>query len=335
MPLLDIRNLTINVKTAAGIRRAVDRVDICLNEGKIYSLIGESGSGKTLIAKAILGIGERNWNITADRFEFDGIDMLKLSARTRQHIISAHMSLISQDSQRCLNPSMTIGQQLVLSIPNRRLKGSFWSRPGRRLKEAITLLHRVGIKNPKEIMDRYPFAITKGECQKILIAIAIANKPKLLIADEPTNTMDTVTESQIFRLFASLNQNHGTTILLINRDFQMVTNWTDRIDVLYCGQLIEFASSKALASCPHHPYTDALLKSTLEFQKPLAHKSPLYALPGIIPSLENLPIGCRFGPRCPYAQKKCIVYPHLTRIRDHAFACFYPVNMRHKDEHDS
>lgn len=330
MPILDIRNLTIDLDTPTGTYRAVDRINIRLKEGEIYSLVGESGSGKTLIAKAILGIANPRWRITADRFKFDNIDMFKLSPKARRRLISENVSMISQETQTCLDPSMTIGRQLISAIPNRTLRHSFWRRARNRKERAIELLHRVGIKEHKQIMRSYPFELTEGECQKVLIAIALANQPKLLIADEPTNALEASTEIQVFRLLASLNQNQGTTILLINHDLQMVTRWTDRIDVLYCGQMVEMAPSNKLATCPHHPYTEALLKAIPDFQKDLPHKSPLYALPGVIPSLENLPIGCRLGPRCPYAQKKCIITPRLTAIKDHAFACHYPVNMEGK-----
>lgn len=333
MPLLDIRNLTLDITTPTGIRRAVDRVNIRLTAGEICSLVGESGSGKTLIAKAILGITNTGWEITADRFKFDNIDLLKLSPKARRRIISENISMIFQETQSCLDPSMTIGRQLITAIPKRTLKCNLLTYFKSLKSRAIELLHRVGIKEHKEIMRSYPFELTEGECQKVMIAIALANQPKLLIADEPTNAMEAATEIQIFRLLASLNQNHGTTILLINHDLQMVTRWTDRINVLYCGQMVEMAPSEKLAVKPHHPYTEALIKAIPDFQKALPHKSQLYALPGVIPSLENLPIGCRLGPRCPYAQKKCIITPSLTEIKDHAFACHFPLHMEQTNEY--
>ena len=187
-------------------------------------------------------------------------------------------------------------------------------------------MHRVGIKDHKEILKSYPFELTEGECQKVMIAIALANQPKLLIADEPTNAMEATTEAQIFRLLASMNQNMGTTILLISHDLQMVTRWTDRINVLYCGQTVEVADSEDLIKSPYHPYTQALIYAIPDFGKAMHHKSPLNTLPGVIPSLEHLPIGCRLGPRCPYAQKKCIQAPELIPIKDHSVACHFPLN---------
>lgn len=326
MALLDIRNLTIEFITPDGLLRAIDRVSLKLSEGEIRGLVGESGSGKSLIAKAILGATNHNWKISADRFHFNNIDLLKLTPKQRRRVISDNVSMIFQEPQSCLDPSMKIGQQLINAIPRRTFKGHWWQRLFWRKHRAIELLHRVGIKDHKEILKSYPFELTEGECQKVMIAIALANRPKLLIADEPTNSMEATTEAQIFRLLASMNQNIGTTILLISHDLQMVTRWTDRISVLYCGQTVEVADSEDLIKSPYHPYTQALIYAIPDFGKAMPHKSPLNTLPGVIPSLEHLPIGCRLGPRCPYAQKKCIQAPELIPIKDHSVACHFPLN---------
>ncbi|MBI0029386.1 peptide ABC transporter ATP-binding protein [Gilliamella apicola] len=326
MALLDIRNLTIEFITPDGLLRAIDRVSLKLSEGEIRGLVGESGSGKSLIAKAILGVTNHNWKISADRFHFNDIDLLKLTPKQRRKVISDNVSMIFQEPQSCLDPSMKIGQQLINAIPRRTFKGHWWQRFFWRKNRAIELLHRVGIKDHKEILKSYPFELTEGECQKVMIAIALANRPKLLIADEPTNSMEATTEAQIFRLLASMNQNIGTTILLISHDLQMVTRWTDRISVLYCGQTVEVADSEDLIKSPYHPYTQALIYAIPDFGKAMPHKSPLNTLPGVIPSLEHLPIGCRLGPRCPYAQKKCIQAPELIPIKDHSVACHFPLN---------
>ena len=326
MALLDIRNLTIEFITPDGLLRAIDRVNLKLSEGEIRGLVGESGSGKSLIAKAILGVTNHNWKISADRFYFNDVDLLKLTPKQRRKVISDNISMVFQEPQSCLDPSMKIGQQLIEAIPRRTFKGHWWQRLFWRKHRAIELLHRVGIKDHKEILKSYPFELTEGECQKVMIAIALANQPKLLIADEPTNAMEATTEAQIFRLLASMNQNMGTTILLISHDLQMVTRWTDRINVLYCGQTVEIADSEDLIKSPYHPYTQALIYAIPDFGKAMPHKSPLNTLPGVIPSLEHLPIGCRLGPRCPYAQKKCIQAPELIPIKDHSVACHFPLN---------
>jgi len=160
-----------------------------------------------------------------------------------------------------------------------------------------------------------------------MIAIALASQPKLLIADEPTNAMESTTQDQIFRLLRRLNQNNNTTVLLISHDLRTVSQWSNRIQVLYCGQTVETATSKELISTPHHPYTQALMRAMPDFGQPLPHKSRLNTLNGSIPSLEHLPLGCRLGPRCPYGQRECIVRPPLTGTKHHQYACHFPLNI--------
>ncbi|VEA22236.1 Peptide transport system ATP-binding protein sapD [Salmonella enterica subsp. enterica] len=327
MPLLDIRNLTIEFKTSEGWVKAVDRVSMTLSEGEIRGLVGESGSGKSLIAKAICGVAKDNWRVTADRMRFDDIDLLRLSSRERRKLVGHNVSMIFQEPQSCLDPSERVGRQLMQNIPAWTYKGRWWQRFGWRKRRAIELLHRVGIKDHKDAMRSFPYELTDGECQKVMIAIALANQPRLLIADEPTNSMEPTTQAQIFRLLTRLNQNSNTTILLISHDLQMLSQWADKINVLYCGQTVETAPSKDLVTTPHHPYTQALIRAIPDFGSAMPHKSRLNTLPGAIPLLEQLPIGCRLGPRCPYAQRECIITPRLTGAKNHLYACHFPLNM--------
>jgi cationic peptide transport system ATP-binding protein len=234
--------------------------------------------------------------------------------------------MIFQEPQSCLDPSERVGKQLMQNIPGWTYKGRWW-RVGWRKRRAIELLHRVGIKDHKDAMRSFPYELTDGECQKVMIAIALANQPRLLIADEPTNAMEPTTQAQIFRLLSRLNQNNNTTILLISHDLQMLSKWADKIDVMYCGQTVETAPSEDLINAPHHPYTQALIRAIPDFGSAMPHKSRLNTLPGAIPLLESLPIGCRLGPRCPYAQRKCIETPRLTGAKNHLYACHFPLNM--------
>lgn len=326
MLLIDIRNLTIELITPTGLLKAVDKVNIKIEEGELLGFVGESGSGKSLIAKAILGATNKNWRITADRFLFAGVDLLKISEKKRQKLVSSEISMIYQEPKSCLDPSMKIGKQIKLTIPRSTFKGKWWERFFWRRQRTIELLHKVGIKDHQEVMNAYYHELSDGECQKIMIAMALATQPKLLIADEPTNTMESTTEVQIFRLLTGLNKNTGMTILLISHDLQMVSKWSERINVLYCGQMVEIADSKELISKPFHPYTQALITSTPNLGTSTPHKGTLNTLHGFIPPLENLPIGCRLGPRCQYAQKKCILSPILIEQKDHSFACHFPIN---------
>ncbi|SFN92996.1 putrescine export ABC transporter ATP-binding protein SapD [Xenorhabdus japonica] len=327
MPLLDIRNLTIEFMTAEGPVKAIDRMSISLTEGEILGLAGESGSGKSLIAKAICGVTKDNIKVTADRFRFNDIDLLRLTSRQRRKVIGHNISMIFQEPQSCLDPSESVGKQIIQSIPKWTYKGRWWQRLNWRKRRAIELLHRVGIKDHYDIMLSYPYELTEGECQKVMIAIALANQPRLLIADEPTNAMEPTTRAQIYRLLSSLNQNNNMTILLISHDLQMMSKLVKRINVLYCGQTVENATPDELLLKPYHPYTQALIRSIPDFGSQLPHKSRLNTLSGVIPSLEHLPVGCRLGSRCPYAQKTCIETPRLRVIKNHAFACHFPLNI--------
>ena len=333
MPLLDIRHLTIEIDTPHGRVKAVDRMSLTINEGEIRGLVGESGSGKSLVAKAIVGVTKDTWRVSADRMRLGNIDLLSLSAKERRRIIGRELAMIFQEPSSCLDPSEQVGYQLEETIPSNTFTGHWWQRWQWRRKQAIALLHKVGIKDHQRVINSYPYELTDGECQKVMIAMAIANKPRLLIADEPTNDLDTITQSQIFKLLSRMNQNNSTTILLISHDLTTVTQWADRITVMYCGQSVESAGRKQILEQPKHPYTVALLHAMPDFSQGIPHKSKLESLPGSIPPLQHLPIGCRLGPRCPYAQRKCVEVPFRRNVKDHKFNCHFPLNFEEK-KHD-
>ena len=331
MVLLDIRNLRIDIKTPNGLIRIVDNVSFTLNEGEICGLVGESGSGKSLIAKVICNAFKDSWIVTADRFRFNDVELLKLTPTQRRQIVGKEISMVFQDPLTCLDPSQKIGKQLIQNIPGWTFKGHWWQRLfGWRKRRAIELLHRVGIKEHKEIMRSYPHELTEGEGQKVMIAIAVANQPRLLIADEPANSVESITRVQIFKLLSSMNQNQGTSILLASNDINSISEWCDAFVVLYCGQNSESGPREAILENPHHPYTQALLHSIPDFTQPLPFKSQLGTLKGSVPLLEEIPLGCRLGPRCPFAQKKCITKPTALRVKQHEFYCHFPINLREK-----
>ena len=331
MVLLDIRNLRIDIKTSNGLIRIVDNVSFTLNEGEICGLVGESGSGKSLIAKVICNAFKDSWIVTADRFRFNDIELLKLTPTQRRQIVGKEISMVFQDPLTCLDPSQKIGKQLIQNIPGWTFKGHWWQRLfGWRKRRAIELLHRVGIKEHKDIMRSYPHELTEGEGQKVMIAIAVANQPRLLIADEPANSVESITRVQIFKLLSSMNQNQGTSILLASNDINSISEWCDAFVVLYCGQNSESGPREAILENPHHPYTQALLHSIPDFTQPLPFKSQLGTLKGSVPLLEEMPLGCRLGPRCPFAQKKCITKPTALRVKQHEFYCHFPINLREK-----
>ncbi len=327
MPLLDIRNLTIEIDTPQGRVKAVDKVSITLNEGEIRGLVGESGSGKSLVAKAIIGMHKDNWLVTADRMRIGDIDLMSLTPRERRKVMSRDIAMIFQEPVSCLDPSLPIGEQLIEVIPSRVFDGKWWQRIYWRKAHAIGLLHRVGIKDHRKVMSAYPHELSAGVCQKVMIAMAIAIQPRLLVADEPISAMEATTQAQLLRLLDRMNQLNNTTILLISNDISTIANLTESITVMYCGQMVETGSREQILEEPHHPYTDALLNSIPDFSGRLPHKSRLNALPGVIPPLQHLPIGCRLGPRCPYAQRQCIQTPPQTRIKGHQYSCHFPLNL--------
>lgn len=328
MALLDIRHLSIEIDTPNGRIKMVDNINLTLDSGEICGLVGESGSGKSLIAKVICGLVKDEWIITADRFRFNDIELLKLSPYQRRKLVSDQISMIFQDPLSCLDPSERIGKQLIETI---RFKGKWWERFGWKKKKAIELLHKVGIKDHKDIMQSYPTDITEGEAQKVMIAMAVANQPRLLVADEPTNTMESTTQLQIYRLLSSMNKNLGTSIILVSNDMLSIYKWVDSFNVLYCGQTVEIAEKETIMEIPYHPYTAVLLHSLPDFSKPLPFKGRLNTLKGSVPMLQDMPIGCRLGPRCPFAQKKCVVKPPLRKFRQHEFACHFPINFREQN----
>jgi cationic peptide transport system ATP-binding protein len=331
MQLLDIRNLTLELETPDGLVRAVDRVSLTLKEGEIRGLVGESGSGKSLIAKAIMGVLHQRWKISADRFNWCGQDLLRLPYQQQRQIISRDIAMIYQEPSRSMDPTATVGEQLAESIPDHLLEGSWWQRGYYRKKRALALLHKVGIRD-HTVLSSYPYQLSEGLCQKIMIAMAIAKSPKLLIADEPTTALESTTQAQLFRLLASFNQLKGTSILLISHELETVARNTDTLSVLYCGQLVEAGDTATLLKHPLHPYTHALIQSVPEFQPDLGFKQQLYALHGSIPTLQHLPIGCRLGPRCPNARKECVKTPVIERQQNHFYSCHFP--MTGKSSHE-
>lgn len=325
--LLDIRNLTIRTKTNIGTVNVLDKVNLQIHEGEIHTLVGESGSGKSLIARAIMGFLSERWDVTADRVWFEGKDLLSLSAAERRDIIGVDIAMIFQDAKSYLDPNLTIGEQLSEAVLDRDLDGSWWQRSKQRKKRVISLLHRVGIKNHKAMMQSYAHELSEGAAQKIMIASAIAHRPKLLIADEPTSTMEPATRQQIYRLLAQFHARYGMSMLMISQDLGAIMPQTERISMIYSGQLMETGPAEPLLQKPYHPYTEALLNTSLYRQAESQPRTKLPTLPGVEPTLQHLPIGCRLGPRCPYAKPECIKTPKTLKLRDRMYACHHPVNL--------
>ncbi|CAB0149880.1 Peptide transport system ATP-binding protein SapD [Pseudidiomarina piscicola] len=331
MTILDIRNLNIELETDNGPVRVLDRFNLQLAEGEIHTLVGESGSGKSLLAKAILGFINPRWKITADRLWWRDYDLLALNNAQRRLVTGRDMAMIFQDPSSHLDPNDKVGPQLCETIPSGELTGIYLKRRADRQTRAERLLHRVGIKDTKDVMESYPHELSEGLAQKVSIAMAIAHNPKLLIADEPTTAMEPSTRAQIYRLLAKLSAGQGMSILMITQDLTAVVPESQRISLIYCGQLMETGPTDDVMQAPLHPYTDAMLSMSL-FNQDTPVKTRLPTLSGAIPTLQHMPIGCRLGPRCPYARRACVKQPELRKQQHQQFACHYP--LREDSEHE-
>lgn len=326
MMLLDIRNLTIATDTSAGQVNVLEKVNLQINEGEIHTLVGESGSGKSLIARAIMGFLSKRWQVQADRVWFADTDLLNLNAKQRREIIGVDIAMIFQDAKSYLDPNLTVREQLEQAVLDQDLTGNWWQRKKQRKQKVIALLHKVGIKQHQAMMDSYAHELSEGAAQKIMIASAIAHRPKLLIADEPTSTMEPAMRQQIYRLLAQLHARYGMSILMISQDLGAILPETQRITMIYSGQVMESGPAEILLQRPCHPYTEALLNTSLYRQANVKPRQRLPTLAGVEPTLQHLPIGCRLGPRCAHAKPPCVKTPPQKKQKDVVFACHYPLN---------
>ncbi|GAB3629443.1 dipeptide ABC transporter ATP-binding protein DppD [Pandoraea terrae] len=301
MSLLSIRNLSVDFEGA----RAVDGVDLTVQPGEVIGVVGESGSGKSVTMLALMGLIDAPGRVTADEIRFDGRDMLRASARERRNVAGRDVAMIFQDALTSLNPSYTVGYQIGEVL--RRHAGL----RGRALRDRIVqLLEQVEIPDAPNRLGAYPHQLSGGMNQRVMIAMAIACNPKLLIADEPTTALDVTIQAQIMALLLNLQKEHGMALVLISHDLAVVAEVAQRVNVMYAGQVIESRRVPDLFDAPHHPYTAALLAAIPEHNRGTRR---LHTLPGIVPGRDDRPAGCLLSPRCPYADDHCrAVQPALA-----------------------
>ncbi|MEJ1160914.1 ABC transporter ATP-binding protein [Prosthecomicrobium sp. N25] len=300
MPLLDIRNLTVEFETRAGLFRAVDRVSLAVDPREIVAIVGESGSGKSVAMLAVMGLLPRTARVTADRLAFEGRDLLRITPRERRRLIGKDVAMIFQEPMTSLNPCFTVGFQLGES-----LKEHLGLDRAARRARAIDLLTQVGIPEPERRLSAFPHQLSGGMSQRVMIAIAIACRPKLLIADEPTTALDVTIQAQILDLLVKLRNDTGMGLVLITHDMGVVAETSERVIVQYAGQQVEEATTPALFADPHHPYTSALLAALPE--RATARRLP--SIPGMVPGQFDRPAGCLFSPRCAFAFDACRTVP--------------------------
>lgn len=319
MPLLEVKNLHTYFKTKKGIVKAVNGVSYSVEPGKTIGIVGESGSGKSVSAMSILRLLDANGYIAEGEILFEGKDLTKLSINDMYKIRGNAISVIFQEPMTSLNPIFNIKRQL--SEP-------FIIHQGMKKKEAakyaVKMLEAVQIPNPEAVMKQYPHQLSGGMRQRVMIAMALACRPKILIADEPTTALDVTIQAQILNLMNDLQRENGTSIIFITHDLGVINEMADDVVVMYCGQVVEKASAKTIfTNCKRsHPYTEGLMYSIPK----LDSNDKLEPIPGVVPHPLALPKGCKFAPRCKYCTKRCEEEePELTMVDEGQLVrCFYP-----------
>jgi dipeptide transport system ATP-binding protein len=324
MALLEIENLSVDFPTIAGVMRAVDGVSLRLEEGEVLGIVGESGSGKSVTMLALMGLVAYPGQIRADRLAFAGKDLLTLSPGDRRRLTGKDLAMIFQEPTTSLNPCFTIGFQLQETL---RLHEGLERKARRR--RAIELLEQVGIPAPETRLRAFPHQLSGGMNQRVMIAMAIACNPRLLIADEPTTALDVTIQAQILDLLLTLQRERGMALILITHNMGVVAETAQRVSVMYAGQIVEERSAAALFAAPQHPYTAALLAALPERS---TGETRLATIPGMVPGLHNRPTGCLFHPRCLYANARCrAVQPELRPWLDGKVRCHYPLGAPDRD----
>ena len=330
MALLEVKRLHTYFKTRKGIVKAVNDVSYSLDAGRTIGIVGESGSGKSVSAMSVLRLLDGNGYIADGEILFEGEDLVKLSKEEMYKIRGNKISVIFQEPMTSLNPVFSIGRQL--SEPFIIHQGISKIEAREKAKE---MLYSVQIPNPEAVLRQYPHQLSGGMRQRVMIAMALACKPKILIADEPTTALDVTIQAQILRLMNDLQREHGTAIIFITHDLGVINEMADDVVVMYCGQVVERTSAKVIfRDCPvSHPYTEGLMYSIPRIDN-ITHK--LEPIPGVVPHPLALPKGCKFAPRCKYATVKC--YDEEPLLVEAApgqkIRCFYPEKeVRRSEEH--
>lgn len=318
MSLLEVKNLSVRFESRRGEIRPVDSISFQVERGKTLGIVGQSGCGKSLTSLALMGLLPPQAELTADRLSFDGQNLVGLSEKKRRKLRGRAMSMIFQDPMSSLNPSFSVGFQLM-----EVLRGDRSLSKAERQKEAIRLLGRVGIAEPESRLRAYPHQLSGGMSQRVMIAMAIACRPQLLIADEPTTALDVTIQSQILRLLNELIEENNMALILITHDIAVVGEVADDVVVMYAGQIVESGTAADVISMPRHPYTEGLLRCLPQLGT--ERKALLPSIPGLVPDLSNRPGGCQFEPRCNYADEKCRrSNPGLEKLARQEIRCHYP-----------
>ena len=324
-PVLEIRNLSVRFQTALGPLRAVDGVDLTVDRGEVVGIVGESGSGKSVAMLAVMGLLPWIAEITADVLAFQGQPLLELSPRQRRRLVGKDMAMIFQEPMSSLNPCFTVEFQLTEAL--RYHEGM--DRKAARAR-ALELLDFVGIPSPQDRLGVFPHQLSGGMSQRVMIAMAIACNPKLLIADEPTTALDVTIQAQILDLLLDLQRERGMALILITHDMGVIAETVERVVVQYAGQQVEAQGVTGLFADAMHPYTAALLAALPE----RSHGRLLPTIPGVVPGVLDRPAGCLFSPRCSFATDHCRkVQPDFADGPRGRVRCHYPLTGGVPDNH--
>ena len=316
-PLLRVERLSTSFATENGPVRAVDDVSISVEASETLGLVGESGSGKTVTALSVMGLlGSAGRIEPGSSIVFDGRELVGLDAVELRRMRGNELTMIFQDPTRSLNPVLTIGWQIAEA-----LRAHEGMARGPATARAVELLDLVGISEPRRRLNDYPHQLSGGMCQRVMIAMAVACKPKLLIADEPTTALDVTIQAQIFDLLSELREMFAMAVLLITHDLGVIAQVADNVAVMYAGRIVETGPVASLFAMPQHPYTEALLQS-MPLLGMRYEERPLHAIEGQVPSLLRMPSGCRFRSRCSYSFDLCSAQPDLFPVGDQTSACW-------------
>ncbi|MDQ6629864.1 MAG: ATP-binding cassette domain-containing protein [Pseudomonadota bacterium] len=316
--LLDVERLSVEFPAAASTLIAVDGVSFRVDAGEVLGIVGESGSGKSVTALAVLGLVDAPGRVEAARLAFAGRDLQSMRDAERRALLGADIAMIFQDPMTSLNPSFTVAFQLMEAIGLH--EGG--SRQARRAR-ALQLLKDVEIPDPERRLGAYPHQLSGGMSQRVMLAMAIACNPRLLIADEPTTALDVTVQAQMLALLLRLQRERGMALVLITHDLGVVAEVAQRVLVMYAGQIVESAAVADLFARPRHPYTEALLASLPERN---AGRRRLASLAGVVPGPFDRPAGCLLAPRCRYEQPRCRAErPALYEVGTHRVRCFFPL----------
>jgi len=298
-PLLAIDGLSVSFDTEAGRREVLRDVSFSIAPGEVVGVVGESGSGKSVTALAVMGLLGPQGRVTQGSIGFDGVDLVRLDRRAIQSVRGRRIGMIFQEPMTSLNPLLTVGFQ-VAEVLAKHLGMS----AGAARTETVRWFDRVGIPNPGQRFDEYPHALSGGMRQRVMIAMAMACRPALLIADEPTTALDVTIQAQILALMNELRREHGTAIMLITHDMGVIARMSTRVAVMYAGEVVEVGTLRDVLGAPEHPYTRLLLAAMPTARRRMER---LPVIPGVMPTPGALPVGCRFNPRCPDAIATCAV----------------------------